>query len=141
MASGTAVARMARERLAAGQSSVLIDRASGDLGRVDARMVAEAASAGDTTAQEIMAEVAANLGVGIVSLLHAFDPEVIVIGGGMSQSLDLLLPGVAREIERHAMIHQRGRMPVVKSELGDDVGLLGAAALAFDAYDAGQGRS
>ena len=78
-----------------------------------------------------MRQVSANLGVGIVSLLHIFDPEVVVIGGGLSESLELVLPGIAAEIERHAMLHQRGRVPVVKSELGDDASLLGAAALVF----------
>ena len=138
MASGTAVARMARERLAGGAPRVLRELAGGDLDKVDARMVAEAAASGDALAQAIMEEVGTNLGIGIVSLLHAFDPEVIVIGGGMSASLDLFLPGITGEIERHAMVQQGGRVPVVKSELGDDVSLLGAAALAFDEWDEGQ---
>ena len=135
LASGTAVARMAQERLAGGAASLLPEMAGGDPKQVDARMVAEAAASGDALAQAIMGEVATSLGIGIVSLLHAFDPEVIVIGGGMSASLDLLLPGIAREIESHAMVQQRGKMPVVRSELGDNAGLLGAAALAFGAYD------
>ena len=100
-----------------------------------AEAVFEAARSGDAVAERIVQEVATNLGVGIVSLLNAFDPEAIVIGGGMSQSLDLLLPGVNREIELHSMAHQRGGVPIVRAELGDDVGLLGAAALAFAAHD------
>ena len=87
---------------------------------------------GDALARSIMDEIATNLGIGIVSLLHVFDPEIIVIGGGLSQNLDALLPGISQEIKRHAMAHLRDRMPVVKSELGDDVSILGAAALAFD---------
>ena len=132
LASGTAVARMARERLEAGEDSVLLEH-RGQLDKVDARMVAEAAISGDRLAQSIMREVGSNVGVGIVSLLHAFDPQIIVIGGGMSSSLQLLLPGITQEIERRAMVHQRDRVPVVRSELGDDVSLLGAAALAFQA--------
>ena len=135
LASGMAVARMAMDRLASGEPSVLRERAGGKLESVDARMVAEAAVAGDDLARGIMGEVATNLGIGMVSLLHAFDPEIIVLGGGMSDSLELLLPGIELEIECHAMAHQRDRVPVIKSELGDDVSLLGAAALAFDVYD------
>ena len=131
LASGTAVARMARERLEAGEDSVLLEQ-GGQPDKVDAQMVAEAAISGDRLAQSIMRQVASNLGIGIVSLLHAFDPEIIVVGGGMSSSLQLLLPGIAQEIGRRAMVHQRDRVPVVKSELGDDVSLLGAAALAFE---------
>ena len=77
----------------------------------------------------------------MVSLLHVFDPEIIVLGGGMSHSLELLLSGIEREIECHAMAHQRGLVPVVKSELGDDVSLLGAAVLAFDVYDSNHHES
>ena len=134
MASGTAVARIAQERLAAGEASTLLDDAQGDLSRVDAPMVAEGAKAGDELARSIMDQVATNLGVGLVSLLHIFDPDVIAIGGGMSQNLELLLPGIAAEIDRHAMSQHRGRMPVVKTELGDDVSLLGAATLAFTTF-------
>ena len=133
MASGTAVARMAREKLANDETSVLHERSGGDPDSVDARMVADAARSGDELAQGVMAEVGRNLGVGIVSLLHAFDPEVIVLGGGLSGSLDLLMPQIAQEVETHAMAHQRSRVPVVRSELGDDVSLMGAAALAFEA--------
>ena len=138
MASGTAVARMARERLSSGESSVLLDAAGGDLGKVDAPMVAEGAKSGDALAQSIMDEVSTNLGIGIVSLIHVFDPDVIVIGGGMSQNLDMMLPGIARVIDQRAMSQHRGRMPVVRSRLGDDVSLMGAAALAFKAYGGGE---
>ena len=132
VASGTAVARMARERIAAGESSVLADVARNQPDDLDARKVAEAARSGDALASSIMDEVGVSLGCGVVSL---FDPEVIVIGGGLSRSLDLLQPGITGEIEAHAMAQHRGRKPIAKSELGDDVGLLGAAGLAFDAYD------
>ena len=134
-ASGTAVARIANERLASGEESVLSQHGNDDTGPVSAAQVAAAASEGDPLARSIMDEVAVNLGVGIVSYMHIFDPEIIVIGGGMSHSLDQLLPGIEREIRDHAMAHQRERRPVVKSELGDDVSILGAAALAFDAFD------
>ena len=140
MASGTAVARMARERLAAGEPSVLLERADGGADEVSARTVAEAATSGDALASDIMQEVGTNLGIGIVSLLHAFDPEIIVIGGGMSESLELLLPGIAQEVERHAMAQHRGGLRLAKSKLGDDVSLVGAGALAFDAYETAEER-
>lgn len=135
LASGTAVARIAGERLASGEDSVLSRRRGGDGGTVTAAQVAAAASEGDPMARSIMEEAASSLGVGIVSYMHIFDPEVIVIGGGMSQSFDQLLPGIEKEIQARVMAHQRERRPVIKSELGDDVSVLGAAALAFDAFD------
>ena len=134
MASGTAVARIARERLSGGESSSVLAEAGGNLESVNAQIVAEAAESGDRMSLEIMSEAANNLGIGIVSLLHVFDPEVIVIGGGMSQSLDLLLPGISRQIEMRGMTHIKGRQPIVKSRLGDEIGVLGAAALAFATF-------
>ena len=92
LVSGTAVARIAAERLASGERSILLDATTGEFDVVDAPRVAEAARAGDALAQSIMRDVGTNLGIGLVSLLNALDPEVIVLGGGMSQSLDLLLP-------------------------------------------------
>lgn len=138
LASGTAVARIAQERLAAGEQSILLESANGVIEQVDAPKVAEAARSGDALAQSIMQDAGTNLGIGIVSLLNALDPEVIVIGGGMSQSLDLLMPWVSLMIEQRAIVSYQGQIPVVKSELGDDVSLLGAAALAFDTYDRSQ---
>ena len=135
LASGMAVARMAQKRLASGGASLLRLACSGDLDQVDARMVAQLATEGDALATAIMEEVSTNLGIGIVSLLHIFDPEIVVLGGGMANSLDLLLPGIAREIESHAMVHHQGHMPVVGSLLGDDVGLIGAGALVFSAQE------
>ena len=138
LASGTAVARIAQERLAAGEPSILLESANGVMEQVDAPKVADAARSGDALAKSIMQDAGTNLGIGIVSLLNAFDPEVIVIGGGMSKSLDLLMPWVSQMIEQRAMVSYKDKFPVVKSELGDDVSLLGAAALAFDTYDRSQ---
>jgi glucokinase len=135
LASGTAVGRMGRERLLSGETSSMLGLAGGVIENVNARVVSDAALAGDSVAMSIMQEVATNLGIGVVSILHAFDPDVIIIGGGMSNSLDQLLPGINAEIDRHSMGNFHGRRPIVKSELGDDVGILGAAALVFSGLE------
>ncbi len=132
LASGTALGRMARERLAAGEPSVLREMCGGDISAVDARMVAEAALAGDELALALMHEIGGNLGAGIVSLMHIFDPDVVVLGGGVSQNLGLLMPGIRSQMDKHLMAHMRGKARVVRSQLGDDVSLLGAAALVLE---------
>ena len=131
LSSGTAVARVARQRLSLGEQSTMMDIAGGRIDDVTSVVVAEAARAGDEAAQSIIEEAATNLGVGMANLILAFDPGVIVIGGGMSQSLDLMMPAITREVDRHATRYLGSRTPVVKSELADDVSLLGAAALAI----------
>ena len=135
MASGTALARMAQERLSAGAntgaSSVMLALAGGDINVVDARIVVQAAQQDDALAQSLMQEVGRSLASGIITLMHIFDPQLIVIGGGLGQNLDMFMPTIEPEVKRRAMAHFQGAVPVAKSQLGDDVSLLGAAALVF----------
>lgn len=131
LASGTALARMARDRLRAGESSTMLDPAAPDIEAVDARAVVRAAGQGDALAISLLDEVARSLAAGIISLMHIFDPDLIVIGGGLGQNLKMFMPTIEAEVKRHAMAHFKGEAPVAKSQLGDDVSLLGAAALVF----------
>ena len=131
LASGTALARMAQERLGAGESSVMLEFAGGDIAAVDARIIVQAALQDDTLAQSLIQEVGRSLASGIITLMHIFDPQLIVIGGGLGQNLDMFMPTIESEVKRRAMAHFQGAVPVAKSQLGDDVSLLGAAALVF----------
>ena len=147
LASGAAVARIARERImadtqkrimadtrgciGAGKSNTIHELIGEDIDSVDARTVVQAAKQGDALALSLMREVALSLASGIVSLMHIFDPQLIVIGGGLGQNLDMFMPAIKSEVKRRAMAHFQGAVPVAKSQLGDDVGLLGAAALVF----------
>jgi glucokinase len=135
LASGTAVARMARERLQSGDASVVLDSAGGDIERIDAAMVTRAARAGDEMAVWIVDEVARNLGIGIVGVVHALDPGVIVLGGGMTRELDLFMPGIDGVLQARAIRLPEGRPLIVPAQLGDDGGLLGAAAMALEASE------
>jgi glucokinase len=135
LCSGTAVARIARERLKGGESSMLLGMAGGEVEKVDAPAVAAAARAGDRLAATIMDEVSTNLGIGLVSIINAFDPDIIVVGGGMSQNLEMMMPRIVEQIDRHATGRRLGRVPVVRAELKDDASLVGAAALAFSRHD------
>jgi glucokinase len=131
LASGTALARMAQERIEAGESSVMLGFAGGNIEAVDARIVVQAAQQDDALAQSLMQEVGRSLASGIITLMHIFDPQLIVIGGGLGQNLDMFMPTIESEVKRRAMAHFQGAVPVAKSQLGDDVSLLGAAALVF----------
>ena len=131
LASGTALARMAQERIEAGESSVMLEFAGGDIAAVDARIIVQAALQDDTLAQSLIQEVGRSLASGIITLMHIFDPQLIVIGGGLGQNLDMFMPTIESEVKRRAMAHFQGAVPVAKSQLGDDVSLLGAATLVF----------
>ncbi len=132
LASGTAIAHIAKERLVSEKGSSLLRIAGGDIDKVDAEMVAQAAKSGDDLALGVMNEAAYNLGLGLVVLLNVFDPDMIVLGGGVSQELDMMMPHILEAIRSQAMTQHKDPVPIVQSKLGDDVGLLGAAALVFD---------
>ena len=133
LASGAALARISQARLRAGKRSIMPELAAGDIEAVDARIVVDAARQGDALAHSVMLDASLSLASGIISLMHIFDPELIVIGGGLGQNLGMYMPTIEAEVRRRAMAHFQGAFPVAVSELGDDVSLLGAAALVFSA--------
>ena len=129
LAAGPAIARQARERLEAGAQSALTDMVAGRLDHLSAKDVVAAARAGDHLACQVMERAAYYLGIGLVSIITTFDPQKVVIGGGVSNAGDLLLGPARVVLEKRAMTDEWRRMPIELAELGDDVGLLGAAAL------------
>ena len=134
IASGTAIANKARGLVGGAVGSIMGDMVSGDLDRISAETVFEAASRGDPLARDVLDDAARGLGAGMVNVLHTFNPDVIVVGGGVSRNWDSLSPAVGAYIEAHAMSHIRKRgFKLLVSPLGDDIGLLGAAALVWGA--------
>jgi glucokinase len=109
--------------------TALTARAQQGLGAVTAEDVFARALKGDEIARHLVEEEADYLGIGIVSLLHLFNPERVVIGGGLSNALEQLRPGIERRVENDAM--PPFRVDIQKAELGDNSGLLGVAQLVF----------
>jgi len=98
--------------------------------------VTEAAEAGDMVARQAFASVGDWLGVGVANLVAAFDPEVVVIGGGVSQAGDRLLEPARNALLRSLVgAAHRAVPPIVSARLGPDAGLVGAAELARQAGD------
>ncbi len=131
LASGTAIGRLAQKKLREGSASRMLELAGGDINAVTAREVGDAAQMGDTLAMQIVARAARIIGLGFVNVFHLFDPAMIVVGGSVSLMGDLLFEPVRATVNQYAMPPYRNR-PIVRAVLGDDSGLLGAAALACD---------
>lgn len=129
VASGSAIARRARELLADGRPSSLAVMLPEEIGADD---VAQAAEAGDTLAAELLRDAAIWIGHGVTGALYAFHPELVVIGGGVSRIGARLFGPVRQVVAERAMPGFAERLRIVPVELGDDAGLLGAAALAFE---------
>ncbi|GAA3745829.1 glucokinase [Spinactinospora alkalitolerans] len=134
-ASGNAVTRDARE-LAAADSPVarrLIQAVDGDPAQITGPLVSGLAREGDRASIELLEDAGTWLGIGLANLAAAFDPELFIIGGGVSEAGDLLL-GPARTAFRRNLTG-RGYRPearVVPAALGNEAGLIGAADLARD---------
>jgi glucokinase len=134
-ASGNALVREARELCVAGSPVAhgLLDRVGGDVSRITGPTVTQAATDGDAAAIELFEEIGRWLGIGLANLAAAFDPALFVIGGGVCEADELLL-SPAREAFRRQLTG-RGFRPearVVRAELGNEAGLVGAADLARD---------
>ena len=130
-AAGPAIAARLKAAIRAGASSSALDLADGDLNRIDAKTVGLAAAAGDELAIECLAYAGRILGLGIVCALLAFNPEIIVLGGGVTKTGDLLLSPMKDAISRHILNESFiADLRIELAALGDDVALVGAAALA-----------
>jgi glucokinase len=127
-ASGTALGREGRAAAESEPDSALGELlANGE--EVDGKAVTEAALAGDETAIGVFDLVGGRLGVALASFANIFEPETIVIGGGVIAAGDLLLDPARRELQARALRPMNGT-PVVPAELGQDAGMIGAAAMA-----------
>ncbi len=130
MAAGPAIARNAVRAIEAGRETIIPDLVDGDLSRITAREVNEAAQQGDSLGIELIRQAGELLGIGLVSLMHLFNPEIIVIGGGVSKAGDLLFEPVRETVRARCMAEDYWRdTPIVPAALGDDVGLMGGIAL------------
>ena len=129
-AAGPALIRKARVRIEAGEPSIIIELANGDLDKISGHIIGSAAEQGDPLALSVVKRAGWIVGLGMVSLLHVFNPEIIVIGGGVSNLGDLLFAPMHEAIEQYCIDPSYWRDLKVKSpELGENVSLVGAAAL------------
>jgi len=151
IASGTGIARHANAAIIQGRGNELLafalehqpydaenekastpeDAAAHTPAHVTARTVALAAEAGIPLAREIIATAAEALGVGLVNIIHIFNPEKIILGGGVTLMGALLLDPAKRIVEERTMMVPRKAAQIVLAELGHDVGLIGAGALIY----------
>jgi glucokinase len=137
MASGTALARQAREIVAAGIRTRIADLVDGDLKRISAKIVHDAAVDGDPVAVDLWRKAGVYLGVGIVNLMYLFGPGVIVIGGGLTKVGDLMLAPMRETVQQRIKEVYWKDCPIVPAALGDDVSLIGAATLAVEGLKGG----
>lgn len=129
LASGTALAKRALVASSNQQPNYLSKLAKKSV--IAAEDVFDGAIAGDAECRLLVEDQAKYLGQGITSLIHLFSPDLVILGGGMSQNFDMLEAGIHKMIKSDAMEPFK-QISVVRSELGGNSGLIGAATLVLD---------
>ncbi len=137
LASGTALGREGRAAAeSAPDSTIGRMLAAGEA--IDGRAVTEAALAGDETAISVFELIGSRLGVACSSFANIFQPDAIVVGGGVIAAGDLLLEPARREVRDRAL-NPMNATPILAATLGNDAGMIGAAALARIELERGEG--
>jgi glucokinase len=132
-ASGTGLGRLARDAAHGGRLDAAVALAGGDPDAVRGEHVTAAARLGDAAALGLVDELARWIGLGLANLTNILDPGVIVIGGGLVEAADLLLPPVRDHFGDLVMAgDRRPPLPIVPARLGEHAGAIGAAVLAAE---------
>jgi glucokinase len=128
-ASGPAIAERAVEGIQSGTDTSLSQYVNGDLSKITAQIVYEAANDGDEWALEIVRETASLLGASVASFVNIFNPEVVVICGGVTQAGDRLFNPLRSEVKRRAFKPAWEVCRIVPGTLPGTAGVYGAAAV------------
>jgi glucokinase len=131
--SGTSIAERAREELASSKEPSSLSA----LAEVTAADVAAAALAGDPIARSVWDGTVDALACGLTSIVNLFEPELVVLGGGVSQTGEQLLGPVRERVRVDSMKPAGEAADIVQSALGDHVGVVGAAAIVYERSAAG----
>ena len=131
LASGTALAREAKRRIKEGAKTSILKYTEGDLEKVTAPIIHSAAEQGDKLARDLIARTGYYVGVGIANLINIFNPELIVVGGGLSNIGDMLLKPAFKEAADRSYKEAFQAVRLVPAGLGRNSGVLGAAAFAL----------
>ncbi len=127
--SATAIIRYARKLINEGNESIILKMAKGDISKIDAKIVFDAYRENDMVAIKTIKRFREYLIRGIVSIIHFIDPEIISIGGGVSNASDIILDGLDEEIHKRVIYNENGVSKVVIAEFKNDAGILGASSL------------
>lgn len=128
--SGLALAREAQQRLLAGLATGSLLEAH-DIDRITAKEIGEAAQSGDAFSEELLRHAGRYLGVGLTNLIHLFNPEVLVFGGGVMKSGQPLLQAAEEVIRERCISRMAAQVRFELSVMGPEAGVLGGAAMFF----------
>jgi glucokinase len=135
MAGRDAIIERAHRLLQTGRPSSLGAETNFDLNKITPALIAQAANNGDALAREVLDETAMWVGIGVANLIQLYNPEILIIGGGISQAGDLLFGTIRRTANWRGKMVPATEVKIVPAALGDDAGIYGGAVLVFDAAE------
>ncbi len=127
--SATAIIRMAKQAVAQHPDSLIHQLCGGDPDAITAKMVFDAAKEGDVTAEKVFRRYVDNLAIAIDSIVAFLDPEMVVLGGGVSRAGAFLLDAVRERLPRYLLFKTLPYSRIELAKLGADAGIIGAAML------------
>jgi glucokinase len=129
LASGPAIARRARAKVALRGPSAILDLAGGDNQAITPEMVGQAYAAGDAVARETLLETVDLLALWLGNMVDLLEPDVMVVGGGVAAMLSPLLNEIRERLPRCCINSRCREIPLVMARYGADAGIAGGAAL------------
>jgi len=132
---GPAVARLAERALRKNPRSLIKTLADARGGRVTGEIVTQAARRGDRVALAVLEEIGSNLGRGVANIVSLLNPQVVVLGGGLAGAGDLILKPLRRAVRKWGQPLGARQVRIVRSRLGEDAGILGAAGYALEQHN------
>ena len=132
LASGTALVRETVKQINQGAHTSIVELVNGDMSKIDGKVVSLAAEQGDELAKKLISRLGYYFGVGLANLVNIFNPELILIGGGLAKMGDLLLKPAINVVMEKAFKTSANSVKIKPALLGDDSGVLGAVALVLE---------
>ncbi len=123
------IVRRVREALKKDVKTKILEMAAKDIEKIDVNIVYEAAKRGDVLASDLVQEAGTRLGLKVSHFINFFNPEVVVIGGGVEKGGELMLNSVRRVVKQLVMEETAGIAKIIMSRLGEDAVALGAICL------------
>ncbi|MGV3762421.1 ROK family protein [Parapedobacter sp.] len=134
VASGVALAKMAKEGIQSGEDSLLNDLSEREIENIEPQLVIDAANRGDQYAINILSTTGEKLGKGIATLVQLFNPELIILGGKIAAANEYITIPIQQAINTYCMTQLKDIVTVERSRLGSDAGAKGIAHVTFERY-------
>jgi len=130
-AAASGVVKAAKERIEAGTASERLKQLAASGKKITSAMIYQLAKEGDASGQAIYGEVGRALGLAIANFIHIFDIDTFVLGGGAVEAWDAFEKAMFEEVSVRSYVWRHDPRSIVKSSLGSQAGIFGAAYLAF----------